>query len=503
MVFSSNGKYFAWANSISIKIVLTENWSVVGEIIRPKACNIIFSPNETYLMSWEPFTVSNASPQGSPNMHIYRTDNWEIVKSFIYKKQTNWEMQWSSDETICARMVNNDVTFYEGGNFERIIHRINFAKIGAFSLAPGSSPLHVLCYTPGLQGQPALCRLFKYPSFDVQHSLANKSFFQADKVDFYWNRKGTSALLMTSTDVDKTGASYYGKQTLHYIAVNGNSAMVAFSKDGPIYSVAWSPKSTEFCVIYGFMPSKATIFNLKCEPIFEFGTAPRNSRKIINRCEAPDTTLLEWSPDGEHFITATTAPRLRIGNGYKIWHYSGSLMHEHSASNQEELYNVCWQSYATHIFKEPVINTKPIEGIETSQPQASKQAYRPPCARGKPHVKFSLHDEDDNQQEKVNVSKAALKQKKKREAKKNKKQETTDHDVQNKNITTDKTPSNVNVTLTGNPEKDKKIKNIKKKLDAIHNLKEQQAAGKPLEINQIAKIKGEDDLLNELKCLQI
>lgn len=47
-------------------------------------------------------------------------------------------------------------------------------------------------------------------------------------------------------------------------------------KEGPIYSVEWSPKSSEFCVVYGFMPSKATLFNLKCEPVFEFGIGPRN-----------------------------------------------------------------------------------------------------------------------------------------------------------------------------------------------------------------------------------
>jgi translation initiation factor 2A len=47
-------------------------------------------------------------------------------------------------------------------------------------------------------------------------------------------------------------------------------------KEGPIYSVEWSPKSSEFCVVYGFMPSKATLFNIKCEPVFEFGTGPRN-----------------------------------------------------------------------------------------------------------------------------------------------------------------------------------------------------------------------------------
>lgn len=32
--------------------------------------------------------------------------------------------------------------------------------------------------------------------------------------------------MIASTDVDKTGASYYGEQTLHYIATNGESAVV-------------------------------------------------------------------------------------------------------------------------------------------------------------------------------------------------------------------------------------------------------------------------------------
>lgn len=39
------------------------------------------------------------------------------------------------------------------------------------------------------------------------------------------------------------------------------------------------------------------------------------NRKIISQVDAPDTTLLRWSPDGEHFVTATTAPRLREENG--------------------------------------------------------------------------------------------------------------------------------------------------------------------------------------------
>lgn len=52
---------------------------------------------------------------------------------------------------------------------------------------------------------------------------------------------------------------------------------VILDKEGPIYSVEWSPKNQEFCVIYGFMPARATIFNLKCEPCFELGASAKNS----------------------------------------------------------------------------------------------------------------------------------------------------------------------------------------------------------------------------------
>lgn len=54
-------------------------------------------------------------------------------------------------------------------------------------------------------------------------------FSQADKVNIYWNNTGAHALLLTSTEVDKTGASYYGKQTLHYLSTKGETAMLVFS----------------------------------------------------------------------------------------------------------------------------------------------------------------------------------------------------------------------------------------------------------------------------------
>ncbi|KAJ9594298.1 hypothetical protein L9F63_014303, partial [Diploptera punctata] len=514
MLFDPEGKYFAWINGTCAKIVATSTWKVLAEISRPKASTIQFSPKGTYLMTWEPFTVSQVNPQGGPNLHIYKSDTGELVKAFIHKKQIGWEPQWTSDEKLCARLNNNEVLFYEVPNFDTVVHKIHIQKVADFSLSPGSAPYHVLCYVPGKGGQPCNGRLFQYPKFESTNSLANKSFFQADKVDMFWNRRGTGVLLMTSVEVDKTGSSYYGKQSLHFISTKGETAMVLLSKNdqGPIYSVEWSPKSSEFCVVYGYMPSKATLFNLKCESVGHVELWDTSARKMIAKMEAADTTLLQWSPDGEHFHTATTAPRLRMGNGFKIWHYSGTLLYERPWNKQEELWEVLWQNFPPGIFREPAISYKPVEGIQPSQPQASKQAYRPPSARGK-ESNFKLHDDEEPASNArsggdSNPSKAALKQKKKREAKKAKKEQDGGAASGGAVVTNgDSTsalklpPALADAELTGDPEKVKKIKKLKSKLVEISRLKEQRAAGRQLELNQLEKIKKEDELLKELQGL--
>ncbi|XP_076659679.1 eukaryotic translation initiation factor 2A [Halictus rubicundus] len=522
MGFSPDGRYFAWVNGLSTKIVECNSWKVVTEIKRPKIFSIQFSSQGNYFMTWEPFHVTQSNPQASPNLHIWRTDNGELVKSCIQKRQTDWEPQWSSDEKICGMLVGADVVLYEDANFQKVAHRINVAKVASFSISPTCSPYFILCYMPGKSGQPAFGRLFQYPDFDATRAIANKSFFQADRMSVYWNNTGAHALLLTSTEVDKTGASYYGKQTLHYLNTKGETAMLTFKNEGPIHALQWSPKKNEFCVIYGFMPAQATLFNIKCEPIFEFGTLHRNSiyysphgdililtgfgnlrghvelwdvdtKKLIAKAEAPDTTLLQWSPDGEHFMTATTAPRLRMCNGFKIWHYTGTLLYERPWNEQEELWEVLWQTFPPNTFPEKAISYKAVEGIAPSQPQASKQAYRPPTARG-----VSLPFEIPN------CPFGKKKKTAKKKTKKDKKEEGAASSSPSTNGQVASTNSqNLVPQCLDEVERSKKIKKIKAKLDQITKLKEQLEAGKQLEINQLDKIKKEADLLNEMEKLAL
>jgi translation initiation factor 2A len=180
--------------------------------------------------------------------------------------------------------------------------------------------------------------------------------------------------------------------------------------EGPIHCASWSPKSNQFVVVFGYMPASATLFNMKCDVVFDFGTGIRNSvywnqfgnlllfggfgnlrgnievwdmnkKKQVSATTAADTTQLEWSPSGDLYFTATTAPRLRQANGFKIWHYSGALLYENLFAEKQELYELVWQQYPDGFWKEPEITEKKVEGIQSVQPQASTKKYVPPNIR--------------------------------------------------------------------------------------------------------------------------
>lgn len=323
--------------------------------------------------------------------------------------------------------------------------------------------------------------------------------------------------------------------------------MVELKKEGPIYSVAWSPKGDVFAVVYGFMPARTSLFNNKGDAVFDFGTGPKNlamfnqqssilmiggfgnlrgkidmwdvsGRTLISSFDAPDTTDVKWNPDGQHIVTSTCAPRLRIGNGYKIWHYSGSLIHEKLFSPPDELWETDWQSALPESIPSFKISKQLVSGIQTTQPQVSKQVYRPPGARGTLST-FKLHDEEQEkaiaflegkkEEKQENLSKTAQKNKKRREAAKKKKDEEEEENLGNKVQSNgglshqDKDSYKGAAGLLFDPEKEKKIKKIKEKLGSIQSLKTLQDQGKPLEKNQLEKLSREQELLDELKKLSV
>lgn len=71
-----------------------------------------------------------------------------------------------------------------------------------------------------------------------------------------------------------------------------------------------------------------------------------------------------------------------MGNGFKVWHYSGALLQETPWQEGQELLQVLWQKYPDGVFTEKPISKAKVQGIQSSQPQAVKAVYVPPNIRG-------------------------------------------------------------------------------------------------------------------------
>ncbi|KAL4715260.1 hypothetical protein ACJJTC_007842 [Scirpophaga incertulas] len=534
MLFSNKGNYLAYRTDKKVEILKCSDWSVTATI-NGNIKDMFFSPLDNYFMVWELFLMTKENPQGKPNLQVYKTATGEVIGSFIQKNQNGWEPQWSSDEKYFILKISNRILIHEDANLDHFKQQIIKEKLQSFSISPSPAPCYYISvFTLGKQGQPSFWRIFKYPNFE--QPVVSRSSFQADKATFHWNRRGTNLFVLTQTEVDKTGGSYYGKQALSYGDIKGNSGNMTFSKEGPIHAVAWNPGNwNEWVAVYGHAPAKATLFNAKCDPLFEFGTGAWNAiyfppeghhvllggfgniatgsievwdmrgYKKLGACNAPDTTSLQWDPRGEAFVTATTYPRLIVGNGYKIWHYTGVLMHKRLCQEKENLLSICWTP-GTYP-KSELSKTVP-KGIEDTTVKPA-QAYRPPGARNRPST-FTFHEHEKPHRPGESIvapSKQALKQKEKREARKARKAE--------EKAKGDASPAPAPASSpapaaprpafisTGDPEKDKKIKNLNKKLSDIEKLKQQKAAGKQLEINQLAKIDNEQLLIEELAMLRL
>lgn len=104
----------------------------------------------------------------------------------------------------------------------------------------------------------------------------------------------------------------------------------------------------------------------------------------VSKPQARDTTHFSWCPDGEHIVTATCSPRLRVSNGFRIWHYTGSVLHKQEVASGSELWEVRWQLFPEGAFPERTITYQaaPSELGTTQAPP--KQAYRPPALRHLP-----------------------------------------------------------------------------------------------------------------------
>eukprot|EP01135_Chromosphaera_perkinsii_P009998 Nk52_evm33s1992 gene=Nk52_evmTU33s1992 len=543
--YNAEGSIMAWSDPTGVTVVEVETQVVKYKLDRTDVFDIAFSPQGTFMATWERFMTNKDMPNGFNNLKIWNVSDGTLTSEWVHKTRATWSPMWSDDESICARPVSKEVQFLNGQTFKGgILSRLKIENIGAISISPGKAPYKIAVFVKSDKGAPAAVKIFNY--LDLNTAVASKSFFKADRVDMQWNSNGGALLATSHTDVDKTGKSYYGETNLYFLSANGDlDCRIPMSKEGPIFDVQWSPNGKEFAVVHGFMPAKATLFDIKCNPVFDFGTGSRNAVKysprgniiciagfgncngnmefwdkkkltLITKVTMSNTTQWGWCPDNEHLLVATTAPRLRIDNCFKLLHYSGKVVKD---VKFKEIWEFAWQPRNPTAFpKNPIV-----QGVVNNEEEKKKVGvYRPPSARGQPSkIKLDREDESSKPQRLAPVSsgyrpsnlppgvveeklsKSQLKNKKKREAAK-----TRLILEQQKAASSEKVSEGAEKKESAPPaleteeQIEKKLKNLMKKLRQINVLKDRVNSGEKLEDEQLTKLNSETAVNAEIKELQ-
>jgi translation initiation factor 2A len=200
---------------------------VISSIPAENVYELGFSPLGTFIITWQrPSKDENGD--AVKNLIVWRVakegeqtqdgEQQNIVARFVQKSQTGWNLQYTQDEQYCARLVSNEIQFYESSNLNTVWNKLRVDGVQDFSLSPGKTNA-VAVFVPERKGQPAAVKIFTVPSFTTP--VSQKTFFKGDKVQLKWNDHGTSLIVLAQTEVDKSGKSYYGETTLYLLSANG------------------------------------------------------------------------------------------------------------------------------------------------------------------------------------------------------------------------------------------------------------------------------------------
>jgi translation initiation factor 2A len=110
-----------------------------------------FSPRGSFIITWERVS-KDEDGNATKNLKVWRAvedtdasgtsdENAErsVVGKFVQKSQTGWNLQYTSDERYCARMVTNEVHFYESGDLGTVWNKLRVEGVVDFALSPGKN----------------------------------------------------------------------------------------------------------------------------------------------------------------------------------------------------------------------------------------------------------------------------------------------------------------------------------------------------------------------------
>lgn len=144
-VYSPCGRYFAYASDSGVTVVDASVGHVLTSLPQlTTVYELAFSPKGTYLSTWER-PSKDESGDAAKNFKVWRViedaDGAEKqpLGKFVQKSMSGWNVQYTADERFCARLVTNEVQFYQSHDLGTVWNKLRAEGVTDFAVAPGQN----------------------------------------------------------------------------------------------------------------------------------------------------------------------------------------------------------------------------------------------------------------------------------------------------------------------------------------------------------------------------
>jgi translation initiation factor 2A len=106
-----------------------------------------FSPLGTYIITWQR-SSKDENGDAVKNLKVWNVvvqaqeggvGDKAVVGRFVQKSQTGWNLQYTSDEQYCGRVVTNEVQFYKSHDLATVWNKLRVEGVSGFALSPGKT----------------------------------------------------------------------------------------------------------------------------------------------------------------------------------------------------------------------------------------------------------------------------------------------------------------------------------------------------------------------------
>jgi len=437
IIFAQNGKYFAVMTKDGVQIYKSSKCKPTAFLEHPGVRNVYFSPLNTFLFSYH----RPRKEDKTGNFRIWRKNKKEfevIHQCFISEfDQQKVPFTFTEDELIAANISHNILSIYDAkkleteGNINKCVigtieienakHCI-FAPVPTLSSKEPQESYLFAVFANATKFKPHTVTIYAYNTVKNEFKqISQRSFWIIDECKLLWDKTvgyEHNLLIVTSSDVDNYGKSYYGRSEVFLMSSTSNKT-IAIEIKTKMDDVQWTPFKNEFILIAEH-PQNITIYDGKtAEKKYLIGEYSRNiirfspcgsflwcggfgnlsgemsfydyanienedGMKGFNKDNS--CRYYEWSPDGGLFVTARTYPSRQVDNGFAIYKYNGCKLYE---EQNERLYQVAFRPSASGVYppktvsKNALAQAKPIP----DQEEIAKTRYVAPHLRNKGNKK--------------------------------------------------------------------------------------------------------------------